>query len=418
MNTDSSSLERNLLLFRQYKVASSTVPCLPIFFLFFIERVSLGDAVLLGSVFYFSVFVLEVPSGYFSDRFGRRPTLIAAAVMSSVAYAGFAAANTFTALALAQILMAAGMAFRSGSDSALLYDSLRILGREQEYTQRETIAQKLSMAALAVSCLVGGVLGVMDLRLPYLVAFLAAVWSVLLSVRLVEPAVEAEGAVAGFGSQLKRTLGYFSHPILGWVLGFFIIGFVLEHVPYEFYQPYLKLLGDTAVTGWLSAGSAPIVSGVVMGVSMFGGAVGAAVSQWLIDRVGLRVLLLASVSVQLIIVAGLSLVLHPVMLVLVMFRNFSMSMAHGPMLGVVAPYVSSAQRATFLSVLSLAGRVSFSVMLALLSVLIVGKEALNWLTLSSVLSWSAIVGFAALVLLYAWSRRISGQFAMSTASDQ
>ena len=66
--------------------------------------------------------------------------------------------------------MAAGIAFQSGSDSALLYDSLCAMSREQEYTERETIAQKWSMTALAISCLAGGALGVNDLRLAYVVA--------------------------------------------------------------------------------------------------------------------------------------------------------------------------------------------------------------------------------------------------------
>jgi len=121
-------------------------------------------------------------------------------------------------------------------------------------------------------------------------------------------------------------------------------------------------------------------------------------------------LLLASILVQVVIVAGLSLVLHPIMLVQVMFRNFSMSMAHGPMLGAVAPHVPSAQRATFLSMLSLSGHAAFSFVLAMLSVLVVGKDELNWPALSRVLASSVAVGIVALLLLYLWSRRIASKF--------
>lgn len=410
MTTTPPKLEHNLALFPHYKAATSVLPWLPVFFLYFIERVALSDAVLLGSVYYFSVFILEVPSGYCSDRFGRRPTLILASIMTVMACALFIMASSFVVLVVAQVLLAGGIAFQSGSDSALLYDSLRALGREQEYTERETIAHKWSMSALACSCLIGGGLGMLDLRLAYVVALLAALISVVQCVGFIEPPAEADSRAGGFVSQMRDVLGYFTHPLLGWVLGFFIIGYSLEHVPYEFYQPYLKLLGQEAITGWLAASSAPMVSGVVISISMFGGAVGAAASQWLINRVGLRALLLASVSVQVIIVAGLSLVLHPIMLVLVMFRNFSMSMARGPMLGAIAPHVPSAQRATFLSVLSLAGRAGFALALATLSVFVVGKEALNWQALSQVLSTSALVGTIALMLLYIWSRRITREF--------
>ena len=306
--------------------------------------------------------------------------------------------------------MAAGIAFRSGSDSALLYDSLRILGREQEYANRESMAQKWSMSALAGSCLVGGILGVVDLRLPYIIALVAAVAGVVFSVKLAEPAAEEGALTAGFLKQMQDTIKHFTHPLLGWVLGFFIVGYSLEHVPYEFYQPYVKLLGQSTFTSWLSERSAPIVSGVVLGVSMFGGAIGAMVSQQLIDRIGLRNLLLTSILVQVGIVLGLSLVLHPLMLMLVMLRNFSMSMAHGPMLGAIAPHVPSAQRATLLSMLSLSGRAAFSAVLVTLSLLVVGKDALNWEALSRVLGSSALVGFVALLALHFWSTRIAGEF--------
>ena len=172
---------------------------------------------------------------------------------------------------------------------------------------------------------------------------------------------------------MKRALGYFSNPLLGWMLSFFVLGFSLEHVPFEFYQPYLKLLGESSVSSWLASSATPMVSGIIISISMFDGAIGAAVSQHFISRVGLQVLLLSSIAIQVVIIAGMSIVLHPVMLSLVMFRNFSMSMARGPMLGAIAPHVDSAQRATFFSMLSLAGRATFSIALALLSVLVISK---------------------------------------------
>lgn len=410
MPDNKTALERNVLLFPRYKAATSVLPWMPVFFLFFIERVTLADAVLLGSVYYFSVFVLEVPSGYCSDRFGRRPTLILASIMTLLACAAYLVAGSFAALVVAQILLAAGIAFQSGSDSALLYDSLCALNRQEEYTERETIAQKWSMTVLALSCLAGGALGMIDLRLAYVVALVAAIVAVVQCINFAEPPVESNAKAEGFATQMKTTLGYFLQPLLGWILAFYVFGFALEHIPYEFYQPYIKLLGDGAMINWLDSASTPMVSAVVVSISMFGGAIGAAVSQSLIEKVGLRSLLLGSFLIQVLIVAGLSVVLHPVMLVLVMFRNFSMSMARGPMLGAIAPHVSSGQRATFLSVLSLFGRAAFGVVLAVLSVLVVGDEALNWSALSQILALSAVVGAGVLLCLYVWSQRIAKEF--------
>ncbi|MGB0867728.1 MAG: MFS transporter [Granulosicoccaceae bacterium] len=405
-----SALERNLRLFPRYKAASNLLPWLPVFFLYFIERVSLGDAVLLSSAYYLAVFFLEVPSGYYSDRCGRRPTLLLAACMALLASATFIFASSLPVLLLAQVFLGASIAFQSGSDSALLYDTLYALDRQHEYTERETAAQKWSMLGLAFSGLLGGALGSIDLRLAYVAAWLAAAVVVVLCFKFVEPPVQGDDRANGFAMQMKDTLGYFMHPLLGWILLFYAIGFFLQHIPYEFYQPYLKLASQGAVDGWLAPNSTPLVSGVLISISMFGGALGAAVSQPLLQQLGLRTLLLVSISVQIGIIAGLSLALHPAMLLLVMLRNFSMSMAHGPMLGAIAPHVSSAQRASFLSVLSLFGRATFALLLALLSALVIGEESLNWAALSRVLMVSASFGLCALVLLSVYSRRLRHEF--------
>lgn len=404
-----SSMEQNIQLFPRYKATNSVLPYLPVFFLFFLERVSLGEAVLLGSVYYFSVFALEVPSGYYSDRFGRRPTLIIASISKVLACVVFIVADSFNGLLIGQLLLAGGMAFQSGSDSALLYDSLRVLEREDEYSARESAAQKWSMNALACSCLIGGGLGVIDLRLPYVVALIASIITVVQSISFIEPPIEEGATASGFFTQLKDVGRYFFHPLLGWILGFYMLGYSLEHIPYEFYQPYLKLLGESGLSSWLTGPSTPFYSGLIISVSMFGGAVGASLSQQLVRRVGLRLLLLISLVVQLIIIGGLSLILHPVMLLLVMFRNFSMSMAHGPMLGAIAPHVSSAQRATFLSMLSLFGRATLALYLSLLSVFVVGIEGLSWEALSTVLLLSTIVGVTGLIFLYLRSARVKNQ---------
>ena len=50
--------------------------------------------------------------------------LLVASASSIAAYLGFALADGFAALALCQVLLAAGVASRSGTDSALLHDSM------------------------------------------------------------------------------------------------------------------------------------------------------------------------------------------------------------------------------------------------------------------------------------------------------
>ena len=59
-----------------------------------------------------------------------------------------------------------------------------------------------------------------DLRLAYVVGLLAAIVNVVQSMKFVEPPTEGDTRAAGFITQMKQALGYFSHPLLRWLLAF------------------------------------------------------------------------------------------------------------------------------------------------------------------------------------------------------
>lgn len=55
----------------------------------------LDRVIQLSAIYYLAVFILEVPSGYFSDRIGRRTTLLLAALCLAVAFACFIVGSGF-----------------------------------------------------------------------------------------------------------------------------------------------------------------------------------------------------------------------------------------------------------------------------------------------------------------------------------
>ena len=394
---EDETLRANLRHYPWFIGATNVSPWMPVFFLFFSERVGLDGALTLSAIYYAAVVALEVPSGYASDRFGRRPILIASAATFLFAYVGFCAADDLPALAFCQVALAAGRAFRSGSDSALLHDTLAALGREDEYGAAEARAATIGMNATGVSCLIGGLAGSVALVLPYALAAAAAAVALAFAIAFREPPLESEEVLSP-ALQRRRVGDALGDRVLAWLFTYYVLAFALAHVPFELYQPWLRLLGESGGAGEALAGGAraPIVSGAVFAVSMFGGALGSSLSIRIAGRLGLAPLLLLANAVQLVIIAGLALALHPVFLVLVLARNFAMGMSGPPMLAAIAPRLDSGQRATWLSLQSLAGRLGFSLVLFTLS-RAVGDE-LDWPTLRGVLIVCALVG-AALALI-------------------
>ena len=225
-----SSTAKNILLYPWYQAASGFLPWMPVFFLYFSQTVSLNKAIELGAVYYLAVVVFEVPSGYLSDRFGRRTTLMTAAVLATAAYSVYLFADSFHWFALGQVFLAGAIAFQSGSDNSLLYDSLSQLGRESEYEGHESKAQQFSMMSLAISVLIGGALGAIHLQNAYALALVAAIITLTLCWQFTEPGRSDGSVTQPFFSQLRTAVSKMHQPVLKWVLFFYVAGYSLQHI--------------------------------------------------------------------------------------------------------------------------------------------------------------------------------------------
>src|SRR6056297_3078966 len=100
-----SRLNRNVRLYPWYALAFNAYFWMPVFFLYFLRHMSLADVLRLEAIYYLGVVLLEVPSGYFSDRIGRKPTLLIANSALALAYLVFFLGDSFAVFALAQVLL-------------------------------------------------------------------------------------------------------------------------------------------------------------------------------------------------------------------------------------------------------------------------------------------------------------------------
>ena len=362
-------VERNLRLYTHYQVFRNALFWLPIFFLYFLSVLSLEEALLLEAIYYVAAVALEVPSGYLADRLGRRPTLILAMFADVGAAVVFASTGAFEPFVAAQVLKAAGHAFNSGADSALLFDSLRELERESEIGSREARAFSAALTATAVAALIGGLSAGVDLRIAWVLTALASVGGLVIALRFQEPergeaAQSVSRAVASVGRRLRD-------PHLRWIFVFVVGMVVLNHVPYEFFQPYVELLLGASDQGYSFT---PAVTGVLAAAMALGGALASRGAMGVRARFGVRPSLLAAMALQLTIIACMAGALAPWVLVFVLLRSTPMGLLNPIMLAEVHPRVETQIRATYLSLQSFAGRLAFAVCLAISSRAVAGLE--------------------------------------------
>ena len=400
-----ADLQLNIRLYPWFRAASDGHAWITVFFLYMSQSLPLEQVIELSAVYYLSVFVLEVPSGYFSDRIGRRSTLLIAAGALIGSYSCFIVGAGFWWFAAGQFLLAAGIAMQSGTDTAFHYDSLKALGREHEYARREASAEQWGLIMLALATLSGGLLGLIDLRLAYVFSLVSASVMALLVWRFTEPkhADETVALPQSFGTVVLGCIGRLRDPLLGWIFLVVIMLYAMAHIVYEFYQPYITLLQLPLLE---ASTHAPLISGLVISISMFGGALGARASISWQSKLGLVGVLAAASFIQLGLVAAMAIALSPAVLALVSLRNFPMALVHAPVRAAIAPRITRQQRATYLSLQGLAERLFFALLLLGLAADLEPGAPIDEPTLLGILASTLWIGLASALLLFAFTGRI------------
>ena len=104
--------------------------------LFFLHRgLPIDQVIYLSAIFGAATLVVEVPTGYIADRWGRRATLQAGMICLALSQFINLFASDFLTFAASFIVLAFASACFSGTEEATLYDSLKELGRESQMTR-------------------------------------------------------------------------------------------------------------------------------------------------------------------------------------------------------------------------------------------------------------------------------------------
>ncbi|MEJ5366054.1 MAG: MFS transporter [Desulfosoma sp.] len=163
----SHPMDRNIGLFAAYRVLFNLRFYYPVFALFYMDAgVSLEQFAWLQGLWSLSIIVFEVPSGMLADTIGRRTTLRLAAFLAVVEMIIFATATDLVGFALNRVLSGFNESLASGADSALLYDSLKVRGREGEYKKWLGTAQFYGLTVGSLSTMAGSYLYTWGIRLP------------------------------------------------------------------------------------------------------------------------------------------------------------------------------------------------------------------------------------------------------------
>jgi len=361
-----SRSRRNFSLFLAFRATTRAILFAPYIqhFMTSVRALSKQEYGDLQAIYYVGVVALEVPSGVFADRFGRRWALVAGALTTAAGCATFAIARDFGVFAVGEVLFAAGTALISGADSALLYDSLAADRREGEYARAEGAGQAIWLLGTGIGFPLTGFFLVVEgdpVAAYWLTAGLAAAGA-LVACLMSEPPVRrrltTREITVGAAAEVVRT------PALARLVLYSAGVFALIRAAMvTFFDPAMKAFGLPV----------PLYGTVFCAVNLVGAFAAWRAHRWL-DRVGERPFLVAMPVLMTAMLLAMLPLRHPAAASLFLLQGVVFAVYPLVVRARVNRLVRGAERrATILSMESLACRIGF----ALLS-MIAGRALGAW----------------------------------------
>jgi MFS family permease len=240
-------VEKNIRLLERHAVFMNMAFVIPVIMPFYREEMGLNfrDFLLGEAAFAATVVLLEVPSGWLSDVWQRRWVMVLGTLTQMLGYALLMVADSLVMAALSQSVIGVGISLMSGTNSALLYDSLLSVGREGEYRMREGRRGGLALYSVAGASIVGGFLYAYDHYLPLILSLVTQSVALCMAWQMVEPERHRVAAQKHPVADMIATARYalHGHAEVGLIIVFSAVMFSATKVIMWSQQPYYMAMG-------------------------------------------------------------------------------------------------------------------------------------------------------------------------------
>ncbi len=209
-------------------------------------------------IYAMTIVLLEVPTGIIADRWSRKRMMVLSALLSCCEILILVFATEFWHFAAAVFLAGIGESASSGSENALLYDSLALKGRQSSFEKHLGRLNSWDFTAAIIAALSGSLLaGRFDFELNYWISLVSMLTSLAISLTLMEPenAEKEEDPIPIHGYVKDSLLFFKKNPVVCLVLlSGMVTGAALNFVD-EFWQLYVHRIGiPVTYFGLVSAG--------------------------------------------------------------------------------------------------------------------------------------------------------------------
>jgi MFS family permease len=136
--------------------------------------------------------LLQIPSGFLTDSYGYKKTLLLGGTLFFIGSVLFAFADGFVMVLVAHVLLGSGSAMRSGADTALLYESMVAEGRAEKFKNTAGSIEFVVSILIALAAIVGGFLYAAHERSPFIAEVILVGLSLIGILFVKEPAIDRQ----------------------------------------------------------------------------------------------------------------------------------------------------------------------------------------------------------------------------------
>lgn len=216
------------------------------------NNISVSQITIIDVVWSLAAFAMEVPTGVLSDRWSRKYMLVLSSLFASFGFLIFGLSSTFIPFAVATIFMAARHSFASGTSNALLYDSLKVMKRENEFEKILGRSKLLGILSISIAGIIGSYLAKDNIRVPFLLSIFSSGLAALIAFFFKEPKVHSSTEEVKLFDHIKRAGKLvLTHPFIRFVFFYLVLMDIAISYLDEYDQLYLTAINFPLV--WFGA---------------------------------------------------------------------------------------------------------------------------------------------------------------------
>lgn len=209
---------------------------------------NLAQIGLLEGIFHGTSILFEIPTGAIADLLGRKRTIILGRVSALISSIFMIRSNDFWGFAVGFVFSAISYNLSSGSEEALVYDSLKEVGKEEVYMKVSGKINFIIEVMQGVGAFIGAFLAEKSFVLSYLVAMVLGIIALIIALGFEEPKNENLNKKIDIKSHFKEThRAIVENKRLVFLLVFYPMVFAFSTILYFYGQQYFSDAGYSKI---------------------------------------------------------------------------------------------------------------------------------------------------------------------------